>query len=56
MVVINIPLYEIYSGEGYEGENYYFTINQNDNYDELNELLKQINVNLDECAKANYIE
>ena len=54
--VDNMPIYEIYPGEGYEGENYYFTINQNDNHEELDELLNKINVNLDECAKANYIE
>ena len=52
----NMPLYEIYPGEGFEGESYYYTINQNDAHEELDELLKKINVNLDECAKANYIE
>ena len=51
----NSPIIEIYPKEGYDGDGYYYTINQNDDKKDLDEVLKQINVNLDECAKANYI-
>ncbi len=52
----NSPIIEIYPREGYDGDGYYFTINENDDKTDLDEVLKQINVNLDECAKANYIK
>lgn len=46
----NLPEYEIYVGE----EHHYYTIEKGQTNQYLNEFLKQLNIDLDTCAKKDF--
>lgn len=54
----NLPEYEIYMGNSYveKGYGYYYTIEKGQTNKSIEELLKEINVELQVCAEPEYID